>query len=165
MSTRRLLIAHLLILFVLAGSAYDIATRQEHWPFSNYPMFSTVHREPVLTWLRLFGVTADGREVPLLSYNDLWPFDQSRLPLGLRRMADQPGGAARLQGAIGDVLDRYNARRAEGEINGPAFQAIRLYKVGWTLEPFAANLDNPATRVLMAEAAAGDRTAAARVRQ
>ena len=53
MSTRRLVIANVLILFVIAGSAYDILTRQEHWPFSNYPMFSSVHRRPVLTWLRL----------------------------------------------------------------------------------------------------------------
>ena len=155
MSTRRLLLAHLLIVFVLAGSAYDIGTRQEHWPFSNYPMFSTIHREPVLTWLRLFGVTADGREIPLLSYNDLWPLDQSRLPLGLRRLADQPDGGQRLQAAITDVLLRYNTRRAHGEIEGPELQAIRLYKVGWTLEPFAANIDRPSSRVLMAESRVG----------
>lgn len=156
MSTRRLLVAHFLILFVLAGSGYDIATRQEHWPFSNYPMFSTVHREPVLTWLRLFGVTSDGREIPLLSYNDLWPLDQSRLPLGLRRMADQPDGAAKVQRAITDVMVRYNARRANGAISGPEIQAIRLYKVGWTLEPFAANLDLPTSRVLLAESTGPD---------
>jgi hypothetical protein len=153
MSTRRLVIAHFLIVFVIAGYAYDIGTRQEHWPFSNYPMFSTVHRSPVLTWLRLFGVTADNREIPLLSYNDLWPLDQSRLPLGLRRIADAPDGGRRLRGAITDVMLRYNERRARGEIAGPELRAIRLYKLGWTLEPFAANLDRPSSRELLAEAA------------
>jgi hypothetical protein len=154
MSTRRLLVAHCIILFVIAGSLYDIGTRQEHWPFSNYPMFSTVHREPTLTWLRLFGVTAENREVALLRYNELWPLDQSRLPLGLRRFADQPDSGPRLQGALRDVLRRYNARRAKGEIKGPELRALRLYKVGWTLEPFAANLERPSTRQLVAETAA-----------
>jgi hypothetical protein len=28
-----------LIAGVIGGSLYDIVTRQEHWPFSNYPMF------------------------------------------------------------------------------------------------------------------------------
>jgi len=154
MSTRRLLVAHCIILFVIAGSVYDIGTRQEHWPFSNYPMFSTVHRQPTLTWLRLFGVTDDNREVPLLKYNELWPLDQSRLPLGLRRVADQPDSGTRLQGALSDVLQRYNARREKGEIKGPELRAVRLYKVGWTLEPFAANLDRPSSRELVAETAA-----------
>jgi hypothetical protein len=154
MSTRRLLVAHCIILFVIAGSLYDIGTRQEHWPFSNYPMFSSVHRQPTLTWLRLFGVTDDNREVPLLKYNELWPLDQSRLPLGLRRVADQPDSGRRLQGALSDVLNRYNARREKGEIKGPELRAVRLYKLAWTLEPFAANLDRPSTRQLVAETAA-----------
>lgn len=156
MSTRRLLVVHALILFVIAGSLYDIGTRQEHWPFSNYPMFSAIHREPALTWLRLFGVTTDGREVPLLSYNELWPLDQSRLPLGLRRIAGTPDGAPRVEQAITDVMARYNARREKGEISGPALKAIRLYRVGWSLEPFATNLDRPSTRELLAEATVPD---------
>jgi hypothetical protein len=151
MSTTRLAIAHFLILFVIGGSLYDIGTRQEHWPFSNYPMFSTIHRRPTLTWLRLFGVTAENREVALLKYNELWPLDQSRLPLGLRRIADGPDARPRLQGALTDVMRRYNERRAKGEINGPELRAVRLYKVGWTLEPFAANLDQPESRELVAE--------------
>lgn len=154
MSIRRLLVAHVLILFVIAASLYDIATRQEHWPFSNYPMFAAIHREPELTWLRLFGVTADGREVPLFSYNDLWPLDQSRLPLGLRRIAGTPEGPPRVEKAITDVMVRYNARREKGEIAGPALTAIRLYRVGWSLEPFAANLDRPSSKVLLAEVSA-----------
>ena len=152
MSIHRLVIAHVLILFVVAGSVYDIGTRQEHWPFSNYPMFSSVHRESSLSWLRLFGVTADEREIALLSYDDLWPLDQSRLPLGLRRISESDRGQRRLEAAISDVLTRYNARRASGQIDGPALRAVRLYRVKWTLEPFAANLDNPDSRELLAQA-------------
>lgn len=155
MSTRRLFIAHFLIVFIVAGSLYDIGTRQEHWPFSNYPMFSTVHRQPTLTWLRLFGVTPEGTEVPLVRYNELYPFDQSRLPLGLRRIAEGPDAGPRVHGAIADVLQRYNARRAAGDISGPELRRIRLYRMGWTLEPFAGNLDRPSSRVLLSEAVAG----------
>jgi hypothetical protein len=154
MSTRRLLIVHLLILFVIAGSLYDIVTKQEHWPFSNYPMFSTIHRRPILTWFRLFGVTEDNREIALLKYNDLWPLDQSRLPLGLRRIADAPGSAPRLHEAIEDVMLRYNTRQARGEIKGPRLRAVRLYRLEWPLEPFAANLDRPSSRELVSEATA-----------
>src|SRR5215210_2580506 len=151
MSTRRLLIVHSIILFVVGGSLYDIGTRQEHWPFSNYPMFSVVHRQPILTWFRLFGVTPDGREVALLRYNDLWPLDQSRLPLCLRHIVDSPESGPRLQSALTDVMQRYNARRAKGEIRGPELRGIRLYKMAWTLEPFARNLESPSTRVLIAQ--------------
>lgn len=151
MSIRRILLVHVLVFGVVAGSFYDILTRQEHWPFSNYPMFSTVHRQTVLTWLRLFGVTAEGREFPLLSYNDLWPLDQSRLPLGLRRIVAAPGGDERARLALTDVMLRYNARRENGDIEGPAIEAVRLYRMSWPLEPFARNLETPSSKVLIAE--------------
>lgn len=121
-------------------------------------MFSNVHRRPVLSWLRVFGVTADNREVALLAYNDLWPLDQSRLPLGLRHIASQPDGAAKLQIALSDVLTRYNSRRAEGDIEGPELRAVRLYRLEWPLERFAANLEHPRTRELLAEVPAPART-------
>ena len=83
MTPKRRIFAHVLIFAVILGSAYDIATRQEHWPFSDYPMFSTIHRATVLEWPRLFGVTADGSEVAL---------GRSRLPLAARSItpADRP---------------------------------------------------------------------------
>lgn len=153
----RLALAHALILFVIGGSAYDIVTRQEHWPFSNYPMFSTVHRRPVLTWLRLFGVTVDNQERPLLRYNELYPLDQSRLPLGLRQLASLPDGDVRVQSAISDVLHRYNERRAQGEIKGPELRSIRLYRMQWEVQPFARNLDRPMSRQQLAEASVTSR--------
>jgi hypothetical protein len=159
MRSHRLILAHVLMAGVIGGSLYDIATRQEHWPFSNYPMFSTIHREAVLTWPRLFGVTADGREIALLAYEYLKPLDQSRLPLGLRRLSQLPGADARLRAALADVLSRYEQRREAHAHEGPPLKAIRFYSVDWPLEPFAANLATPSSRTLIAEvgAAAGVR--------
>jgi len=151
MPSHRLVLAHLLIAGVIGGSLYDIATRQEHWPFSNYPMFSTVHREAVLTWPRLFGVTPDGQEVALLQYEYLQPLDQSRLPLGLRRLYQRPENESRVRTALADVLVRYEQRREARAHDGPPLRAIRLYSVEWPLEPFAANIDTPSSRTLIAE--------------
>jgi hypothetical protein len=151
MSIGRLVMAHALILGIVGGSVYDIATEQEHFPFSNYPMFSTVHRTPTLRWYRLFGVTTDGREVALLKYSHLWPLDQSRLPLGLRRIHQQGGYEPRLKDALADILRRYELRRSAGDHDGPRLGGVRLYEIGWDLEPYAANLDRPTSRELIAE--------------
>jgi hypothetical protein len=78
MTIRRQIFAHLLIFGVLLGSFYVVITPQEYWRFSDYPMFSTVHRRHVLEWPRLFGVTPKGSETGLLRYDYLWPLDRSR---------------------------------------------------------------------------------------
>ena len=103
MSPARRIVVNLVLVALIAGSAYDIVTDQEHWPFSQYPMFSGAWRSPRFSWLRLFGVTADGREFPLDANRFIAPFDQSRLPKALRRILDghdagRPGppGAGRM---------------------------------------------------------------------
>jgi hypothetical protein len=152
MTRARLIFIHALITGVIGGSLYDIVTRQEHWPFSNYPMFSTIHREAVLRWPRLYGVRPDGREVPVTKYVELWPLDQSRLPIGLRAIYREEGASPRIHEALVDVLQRYEARRRGGEHDGGPFTAMRLYLVSWPLQPFAGNLDQPSQRQLLAEA-------------
>src|SRR5262249_42305820 len=107
MTRTRRAVVNLLAVGLIGGSAYDIATDQEHWPFSQYPMFSAVWREPTLQLLRLVGVTADGREFPLDSNRYIAPFDQSRLPEALKRMLDEPDGVSRVRAAIADCLTRY----------------------------------------------------------
>ena len=42
----RLLLAAALIVTVVGAGAYNIAADREDWPFSQYPMFSYVEREP-----------------------------------------------------------------------------------------------------------------------
>jgi len=160
MSFTRLAFVHVLILGLIGGSFYDIATRQEHWPFSDYPMFAVIPRKPVLdNSYRLFGVTYDNREVAILKYSQLWPLDQSRLPIGLRRLYRQPGGRERVRTAVEDTFRRYELRREQGLHDGPPLRAMRLYVLNWDLEPYAANLDRPRSRELLVEVSRVQETA------
>lgn len=152
MTLKRLVLAHALILAVIVGSAYDIVTRQEHWPFSDYPMFAAIHRTSVLQWPRLFGVSIEGAEVPLVDHAYLWPLDQSRLPIGLRQIHRAEGNSSRIYAALEDCLERYERRRQNGEHDGPALRGIRLYMVSWDIEPYARNLNAPNSKELIAEA-------------
>jgi len=151
MSRARLLLVHALIALVIGGSAYDILTRQEHWPWSNYPMFAQVHRTRVLSWYRLYGVDEHDREIPLLKPAYLWPLDQSRLSIGLRAIAQQRGGDARLREAVANALDRYEERRRAGAHDGPELRGMRLYAVQWDVVPYAANFEQPSSRTLVAD--------------
>jgi hypothetical protein len=150
MSRVRRSFVNTLIVGLLAGSAYDVAVDQEHWPFSQYPMFSGVWRSPTFTWLRLFGVTFDGREFPLDQNRYVSPFDQSRLPKALRRIVDQDD-EARVRAALADCLARYEALRLDRRHDGPPLAALRLYELEWTIDPEGANVDLPDRRSLIAE--------------
>jgi hypothetical protein len=148
---RRRAFLNLVFAVLIGGSLYDIATDQEHWPFSQYPMFSTLWRTPTFSWLRLFGVDASGREFALSANRYIAPFDQSRLPKALRQIMDRPDGQRELQVALTDCLARYDALRTAHRHDGPPLAALRLYELVWTIEPNAANLDSPDTRTLVAE--------------
>lgn len=147
----RIAFVNLVVCCLIGGSAYDIVTDQEHWPFSQYPMFSGVWRSPTFTWLRLFGVTADGREFPLDTNTYVAPFDQSRLPKALKRMLDERDGDARVRAALEDCLQRYVQLRAEDRLDAPPIAAMRLYELEWTIDPEAANVDRPDHRRFIAE--------------
>ncbi len=149
MSRTRFVLAHVLIAILVGGSLYDIEARTEHWPFSNYPMFSEIHRSNTLRLPRIYGITRDGTETPIVSYRELWPLDQSRLPIGLRAIYNDTGSSGRIREALRDVLRRYEARRAEGEHAGPPLVGLRLYVVSWEVQPFARNLTAPVERELL----------------
>ncbi len=155
----RLLLVHLGLFVILAGSLFDIATGREHWPFSPYPMFSSIEREPVEEKVRLYGVplgesngggaTTD-EEFPLLDEAAIQPFDEARLASGLRKL-QRRGDDPALRAAMSDVLARYETLRLAGQQDGPPLQAVRLYELSWTLDPLARNVDTPDARVLLLE--------------
>lgn len=150
MSVARRTLINTIIVGLLAGSAYDVVTDQEHWPFSQYPMFSGVWRSSTFTWLRLFGVTADGSEFPLDRNQYVSPFDQSRLPKALKQIVDAHG-AAGARAALSDCLARYEALRRDRRHDGPPLAALRLYELEWTIDPDGANVDRPDRRSFIAE--------------
>ena len=151
MSSARRVFVNLVVVALIAGSAYDIVTDQEHWPFSQYPMFSGIWREPTFTWLRLFGVTPDGREFALDENRFIAPFDQSRLPKALKRILERGDGDSQVHTALSDCLARYEELRRQRRHEGPQLAALRLYELEWTIEPDAANLDRPDRQTFIAE--------------
>jgi hypothetical protein len=151
MSRVRYLIANACVLFLIAASAYDIVRDEEHWPFSQYPMFNRVTNNRQLTWLRIYAVTQDGNEVPLIGYPEVFPFDQSRLSKALGAIRTREDGQAQLRVALDDCLERYERLRHAGRHDGPAAARFRLYEVRWRLTPAADNVDTPDSRTLVAE--------------
>jgi hypothetical protein len=151
MRKSRLVTAHVVILFILGASAYDIVRDEEHWPFSQYPMFNRVNTSRELAWLRLYGVTASGEERPLVRYEDVFPFDQSRLSKALGTIRMRPDADAALSSALANCLERYERRRNQGLLDGPQLVALRLYDVRWHLDPRASNVARPDERRLVAE--------------
>ncbi len=151
MSTRRRWFLNVVFAILIGGSLYDIITDQEHWPFSQYPMFSAAWHEPTFTWLRVFGVTADAREFPLDSNRYVSPFDQSRLQKALRKLTEDPRRLGRVDEALADLLARYRKLEDAGTHDGPPLVALRLYELKWTIDPEAANVDHPDGRRLIAE--------------
>lgn len=145
--------AFLSLVFVglIAGSLYDIVRDEEHWPFSQYPMFSGIWRSPTFSWLRLFGVTDAGQEFPLDANRYILPFDQSRLHKALRQVVEDSDRAPRLQEALSGMLRRYEELARESRHEGPPLAALRLYGLEWTIHPQAANVDTPDRRRLIAE--------------
>lgn len=144
-------VLNLILAGFVAGSAYDIVTDQEHWPFSQYPMFAVAWTSPSFTWFRVFGVTADGREFPLDANAYIAPFDQSRLPKALRRILAAPDAEIRIRTALADVLSRYETLRLASAHDGPPVEAMRLYELEYTIDRQAANVDRPDRRRFVAE--------------
>jgi hypothetical protein len=147
----RLLTVYALGAVILGGSVFDSVTDTEHWPFSQYSMFSWVESpaDHSFTMLRLYGVT---QRQPLLEFpldkNEYFePFDNSRMSAALLIALREN----RLTPALEDCLKRYDALRASGTHHGPALQALRLYRVTWILDPQARNVDNPDRKELLGE--------------
>ncbi len=147
----RLVTVYALGAVIVGGSVFDSVTDTEHWPFSQYSMFSWVEApaDHSYTLLRLYGVT---QRQPLLEFpldkNEYFePFDNSRmsaaLSIALRENQVTP--------ALEDCLKRYDALRASGIHHGPALEALRLYRVTWILDPQTRNIANPDRKELLGE--------------
>jgi hypothetical protein len=149
MSRPRLWVVYTLGAVILGGGLFDLTRDTEHWPFSPYPMFSDLMLSRTESTLRLYGVVQRSPLVEIQLDNDLYlqPFDNSRL-------ADAMGNALRenrVDTALTDCLTRYEALRRAGRHDGPPLIAMRLYKVTWTLDSSARNLDYPDSKDLLAE--------------
>jgi hypothetical protein len=153
MTRRRRAIVYALVSVLAGGSLYDIVVDREHWPFSQYPMFSSVTHSWRFQSMWLYGVRADGGggEFPLRDYAYLTPLDQCRNASALSWMRRLPDGQARLNDAVELAYRRYEALRTSGRHDGPRLQRARVYYVEYDLDRWARNAERPDTRILVAE--------------
>lgn len=147
MAKHRLFVVYALGAVIVGGSLSDLIRDAEHWPFSNYPMYSETVTSRSLTWFRLLGVVEGGTEIPLDDNRYLQPFDNSRLE-GAMELAFRKHY---LKEAVLDCLMRYEALRRAGRHNGPRLQALRLYRYYWVLDPWARNIDHPDRKDFLVE--------------
>ncbi len=131
MSRYRLWVFYGLLAFLVGGHLYDGVRGQEHWPFSNYPMFrGTVQRDRT-TYLIAFvtdepeprEVMAQGKWVPGQPMYKFLPEIESLA-------SAKYGNPAELHNELAGYLATYQALRANGKNDGPKVKALRLYR--WT---------------------------------
>jgi hypothetical protein len=148
-SKPRLLLVYALGAIIFGGTLSDMLSDTEHWPFSPYPMYSTMDVSETYSFLRLYGVLQRSPlvEVPLDDNIYLQPFDNSRLPPALERAAMEN----RLDEAMADCLARYESARQAGRHGGPRLVGVRLYRLTWTLQPSASNVDQPDRKELLGD--------------
>jgi hypothetical protein len=160
----RVLLLSTVSFLLIIGSLVSIAFDEEYWPFSPYPMFSGVAREPSsVSTLQLYGVPQEEPHDEILipmdrDTNYIKPFDQSQFTTALRRIQSEhnPKKSSRLlNNALLDSLKRYEESRLVGLHDGPPLQGLRLYRVKGYPEAGAENVDRPDNRELIAEVEQG----------
>jgi hypothetical protein len=157
MSKWRILLANVVVLLLVFGHLFDIVKNEEHWPFSQYKLFTLVNTERSLTRMQLYGVTQEisQHEFPLRSVDE--GFDSSRIidPIRETYYTQRLGSAERqqkLNEQLLDSLSTYEKRRLAGNLNGPSLQGVRLYEARWSLDGQAQSMDDPPDhRELIAE--------------
>jgi len=135
--------------FVL-GHLYEIARQQEHWPFTNYPMWAKVTRDWHVREVMPFGVTdeATPREIDLRDPNYFAPMPAIYQRLNFQRAA----GREKLRDPmLRDYLGRYEQLRKAGRHGGPPLKGLRLYEWYWTMDPHASNAASPDRKTLLYE--------------
>ena len=74
---------------VVIQGLYVIFPLPDIWPFSNYSMFSKANPSTVASSFKFYGITSDGKEVPLDSKKAFLPFDKVRLEKGVKRILNK----------------------------------------------------------------------------
>ncbi len=153
MSRFRMFLVSGLVLAIVGGHLVDAWMQRDHWPFAAYPMFARLNTPDAFTSEELWGVTTDGREIPITSAmtgvmgtNRIRP-SLFRLYLSSNRENSRdPKGAEK---ALLGLLKDYEDRRQRGEHDGPALSGMKFYQLKWEFDWWAKNRDTPQRTVLV----------------
>jgi hypothetical protein len=151
----RMVAIYALLAMIAIGSAVSIVRGTDYWPFSNYPMYSYAAKGNELSEYRLYGVTEQGKEFSLTQYAYTQPFDNARVNVAFENLRKHCGEQG-IRSGLWDFLRRYETARALGQHDGPQLQGLKLYKVTWTLDPLARNVDQPDALQLVSEVRADE---------
>lgn len=148
----RLYLVHAVIGVLLLGHGYDIARQQEHWPFTNYPMWARLSKEWHVRGVAPVGLADDAppQEVDLMNEAYFAP-----MPLQYQRLKFQAVARGRRVAerdkVLGDYLHHYEKRRAAGLHDGPPLVGVRLYERYWDMNKYASNAAAPDRTTLLYE--------------
>jgi hypothetical protein len=146
MPTWRKTLVYAVLAVIVLGHLHEIVLQYEHWPFSNYPMWS----RPIDSWdlyhQRMVGVTKgpDSHEVPLLKpYFDPLPGRFLELHLAGIIRDGRKGDLKPAQQLTADYLKRYEQRRLNKQHDGPELSGLRIYEDYWLMNNDASNKPTP----------------------
>ena len=148
MSKWRILLVNVVVLLLVFGHLFDIVKDEEHWPFSQYKLFTLINTERSLTRMHLYGVTQEisQHEFPLRSVDKRFNSSRTIAPIKKIYYTQRLGSEERqqkLNDALLDSLSTYEKRRLAGNLNGPSLQGVRLYEDTWSLDGQAQSMDDP----------------------
>jgi hypothetical protein len=147
--SRKLLVTAFVAAFVV-GHLFDAWKQKDHWPFAAYPMFARVNKPEPFTSEELWGVTADGREIPITSkMTGIMGTNRIRPSLfRLYREGQRANDPSIAQDALRGLMADYEVRRQRKEHDGPQLSGMKFYQLKWDFDWWAKNRDNPQRTVL-----------------
>ena len=150
MSRFRMMLVSGLVLVIVAGHLFDAWRQQDHWPFAAYPMFARVNKPEPFTSEELWGVTPDGREIPITS-EMTGIMGTNRIRPSLMRLylyGQRTKNPKVPQDALLGLLKDYELRRQRKEHDGPELSGMKFYQLKWDFMWHAENRDTPQRTVL-----------------
>jgi hypothetical protein len=116
--------------FLVWGHLSDVVTGKEHWPFSNYPMYSGVYRSRTLKTVRLAWITDEPRPREM-GVGGIYA--RTKYEGALKRLKT-PRDRRRLIEMMRSAVDSEQERRKEYGIE-PQVRGLRVYQLTYHMTP------------------------------
>lgn len=144
---RKLFVA--VVLTVIVGwHGFAVIAQQDHWPFSNYPMYSKLQTERQFSNVRIVAFTDESPPRRMVERSTHLRTLIARLA---RREIPDPARVAR---TIREHFSKYD-QRDDKDLGGARIAEVRIYRQTWMLRPDASNRDQPDQNELVARVPIG----------
>jgi hypothetical protein len=133
---------------IVGWHAFAVIAQQDHWPFSNYPMYSKLQTERQFSNVRIVAFTDESPRRRIVERSTHLRTLITRLA---RREIPDPARVAR---TIREHFSKYD-QRDDKNLDGARIAEVRIYKQTWILRPDASNRDEPDQNELVARVPIG----------